>query len=200
MATPPQPYPPQYGPNAAQPTGPSPYQQYPQQPGPYAAPYGVPQPGPYAASHGVPHPAPYAAPGPYPAPQPGQAANCSVCGGFPAAHVTIRGHQGLLFVMRFLHRKGFFCRTCGTALRRAMTGRTLWQGWWSPLSLFFVTPFTLVWNLIVRAKLNKLQPPVPGTHGRQLDPGQPMLRRAEALGLLVPVLWLVFMAIQYARR
>jgi hypothetical protein len=205
MAMPPQQYPPQYGPNA-QSGGPGPYQQqHPQQFAPYAAPHGVPHPGPYDAPGPYaapgPHaaPAPYAAPGPYAAPQSGQMANCLVCGGFPAVNVTIRGHQGVLVLMRFIYKRGFFCRTCGTAVRRDMTGRTLWQGWWSPLSLVIFTPFTLVWNLFMRAKLNKLQPPAPGTHGRQFDPGPPLLRRAQALGLLVPVLWLVFIFIQYAR-
>ncbi|GAA2934891.1 hypothetical protein GCM10020221_33320 [Streptomyces thioluteus] len=147
----------------------------PQQPQP---PYGA---GPYA------QPDPYTQqPGGYAAPQ---GDNCRICGGFPAAHMTIRGHQGFLVLMRFLKQEGAFCRTCGTALRREMTAKTFWQGWWSPFSLVFFTPFTLIWNLVVRAKTNKLPAPAPGTHGPQPDPGAPLLKRPVALALLIPAGW-----------
>ncbi|MFI8940714.1 hypothetical protein [Streptomyces syringium] len=80
-----------------------------------------------------------------------------------------------------------------------MTGKTLLQGWWSPLSLVLLTPFTLLWNLFVRAKINKLPPPVPGQPGMQMNPGVPLRKRPAALMLLVPLGWLVFMAFQIAR-
>ncbi|MEW1655051.1 MULTISPECIES: hypothetical protein [unclassified Streptomyces] len=114
----------------------------------------------------------------------------------PAADITVRGHQGILIVMRFLSMKGPFCRNCGLALCREMTGKTLWQGWWSPFSLFLFTPFTLLWNLVVRVKLSKLQPPIPGQPGPQLDPGTPLYRRPAALGALIPVLWFLFVTYQ----
>ncbi|WP_372407683.1 hypothetical protein [Streptomyces luteireticuli] len=176
--------------------------QQPQQPygtGPYAQ-----QPNPYAQQPGS-YGAPPQQPG-YAAPQPGYAAaphpgmppqdNCRICGGFPAVDVTIRGHQGFLILMRFLKQEGRFCRTCGTALRREMTAKTFWQGWWSPFSLIFFTPFTLIWNLVVRAKLDKLQAPVPGTHGAQPDPGAPLLRRPVALVLLLPLGWWIALLTQ----
>ncbi|WP_199812591.1 hypothetical protein [Streptomyces sp. NRRL S-337] len=112
--------------------------------------------------------------------------------------MTVRGHQGILIMMRFLSLKGPFCRNCGTAVLREMTGKTLWQGWWSPFSLVAFTPFTLISNLTVRAKLNKLPPPVPGQPGQQLDPGVPLRRRPAALGALIPLAWVLFLAIQYA--
>lgn len=203
MATPPpqQPYPPQ-GPYQApqQYQGPNPYQQPHPQPQ-----YGYPQPaaapGP---SYGYPAPAPGPAPvdypaGPYPTAAPpqfaGQQRVCRICGGFPAVEATIRGHQGILVMMRFLHLKGPFCRTCGTAVLRDMTGKTLVQGWWSPLSAPIFTPFTLIWNSVVRAKVKKLPPPAPGQPGPQLDPGAPLLRRPVALGLLVPVGYLIFVVV-----
>ncbi|MFF4740435.1 hypothetical protein ACFY2W_31785 [Streptomyces sp. NPDC001262] len=79
-----------------------------------------------------------------------------------------------------------------------MTGKTLWQGWWSPISLVAITPFTLIWNLTVRAKLNKLPPPVPGQPGPQLDPGVPLRRRPVVLAALIPVVWLLFLVFQIA--
>lgn len=125
--------------------------------------------------------------------------HCRLCGGFPAVEATVRGHQGILIMMRSLSLKGPFCRNCGTAVWRDMTGKTLLQGWWSPLSLVLLTPFTLLWNLFVRAKINKLPPPVPGQPGMQMNPGVPLRKRPAALMLLVPLGWLVFMAFQIAR-
>ncbi|MEU5050066.1 hypothetical protein [Streptomyces sp. NPDC021096] len=128
-----------------------------------------------------------------------QGAYCRLCGGFPAVETTVRGHQGILIMMRFLSLKGPFCRNCGTSVLRDMTGKTLLQGWWSPLSLVILTPLTLLWNVFVRVKLNKLPPPVPGQPGPQLDPGLPLRRRPAVWGALIPVLWLAFMAFQIAR-
>ncbi|MFF5130285.1 hypothetical protein ACFY41_25535 [Streptomyces syringium] len=125
--------------------------------------------------------------------------HCRLCGGFPAVEATVRGHQGILIMMRSLSLKGPFCRNCGTAVWRDMTGKTLLQGWWSPLSLVLLTPFTLLWNLFVRAKINKLPPPVPGQPGMQMNPGVPLRKRPAALMLLVPLGWLLFMAFQIAR-
>ncbi|EME97178.1 hypothetical protein J7W19_10680 [Streptomyces mobaraensis NBRC 13819 = DSM 40847] len=164
-------------------------------PGPYAAPPQQPGPGgPYA---GVPQqPGPYgAAPHQQPHPQPGAHGGCQICGGFPAVQTTIRRHQGLVFLMRFYSQKGRFCRTCGTALLREMTAKTCWQ-WWSPFSLIIFTPLTLLWNLSVHAKLKKLTPPAPGSHGPQPDPGAPLFSRPGAIGLIGPVGWWVVLAAQ----
>ncbi|MBO0657022.1 hypothetical protein J1792_31080 [Streptomyces triculaminicus] len=46
------------------------------------------------------------------------------------------------------------------------------------------------------------QQPGPGFHappGTPLDPGLPMFKRPAALGLLIPVAWVLFMAFQAAR-
>ncbi|MET9418064.1 hypothetical protein ABZY03_28525 [Streptomyces klenkii] len=101
----------------------------------------------------------YAAPGAAPAPV-FAGPSCRMCGGFPAAEATVRQHQGILIMMRFLHVRGPFCRNCGLAVVRDMTGKTLWQGWWSPVSLVIFTPFTLIWNMVVKSKLEKLPPPM----------------------------------------
>ncbi|WP_066935184.1 hypothetical protein [Streptomyces sp. NBRC 110611] len=110
----------------------------------------------------------------------------------PAATVTVRAHQGLLIMMRFQKLEGPFCRTCGTAVFRQMTAATLALGWWSPFSLVFFTPFTLIWNALARTKLNKLTEPAPGQPGQQLDPGTPVLRRAVSYVALLPLAWAIW--------
>lgn len=157
---PPQPGPPGYGPA-----------------GPTAPPPGQPE--------GYAQPAAYGQPGPYGQPAPGGAV-CRFCGGFPAVEATVRGHQGLIVVMRFLKQPGPFCRTCGTAVLRDMSARTLVQGWWGYASSI-ATPITLLMNLAVHGKLRRLPPPVPGAHGPQPDPGPPLTRRPHLLMLLLPV-------------
>ncbi|MBZ4319726.1 hypothetical protein [Streptomyces huiliensis] len=205
---------------------PGPYQAPPAAPqgdphgAPYGNPYGnapqdgnpygnAPQGNPYgtAAPQGHPYGAapqgdPYGAPGPYaaapqPAAQPGAHGSCQICGGFPAAEVTVRRHQGLVLMMRFYSQKGRFCRTCGTSLLRDMTAKTCWQ-WWSPFSLIIFTPLTLLWNLFMHAKLRKLAPPAPGSHGPQADPGVPLFSRPGVIGLIGPVGWYVGLAVQIA--
>ncbi|MEV4612337.1 hypothetical protein AB0K43_06995 [Kitasatospora sp. NPDC049258] len=112
---------------------------------------------------------------------------CRFCGSVPAVEATVRGHQGILMVMRFLKLTGPFCRTCGVAAHRDMTAKSLWQGWWSFFSIL-INPITMLVNLPQRAKINKLPPPIPGAPGRPMDPGKPLFRRIAALGFLVPVL------------
>ncbi|WP_328387002.1 hypothetical protein OHS81_25660 [Streptomyces sp. NBC_00400] len=87
--------------------------------------------------------------------------------------------------MRFLSRKGMFCRSCGLATYREMSAKTLWQGWWSPLSVV-ITPLTLLMNLGPRGRFRKLAAPTGGFRP-SLDPGKSLLRRPEALLFLVPM-------------
>ncbi|MFG2380484.1 hypothetical protein [Streptomyces avermitilis] len=190
---------------------PQPQQQPHLQGNPYAQPqdgtYAQPQANPYAQQGGHPGAPGYGAPGygavpPQAGPQwgapygPGAHLSCKFCGGAPAVDVTFRAHRGLLILMSFQKLSGPMCATCGLGIQRAMTTQTLWQGWWSPFSLFLFTPFTLVWNLIARGKVTKLQPPQPGQHGPQVDPGEPVHRRGLAYVALVPVLWICFMIAQ----
>ncbi|MFD0274956.1 hypothetical protein ACFVHB_13795 [Kitasatospora sp. NPDC127111] len=157
--------------------------------------YGYPAAAPPAAGYGVP---PQAAPPGYGYPQqagyapqaPHGGPVCRFCGGFPAVDTTVRGHQGIIIILRFLKQPGPYCRTCGTAMVRDMSARTLVQGWWSYLGSLF-TLITLLRNLAAHNKIKDLPPPAPGTHGPQLDPGAPLLKRPHALMLLLPVLWIV---------
>ncbi|QKV98048.1 hypothetical protein HUT19_36770 [Streptomyces sp. NA02950] len=114
-----------------------------------------------------------------------------MCGGFPAADVTIRSHQGLLVMMTFRKLEGPFCRICGTSVFRDMMSRTLWQGWWSPFSAALFNPFTIVVDLVARSKINKLPDPGHDPFGARPDVGRPVFQRPASLVVLVPVLWVL---------
>ncbi|MFE9649923.1 hypothetical protein ACFYO0_38600 [Streptomyces sp. NPDC006365] len=88
--------------------------------------------------------------------------------------------------MRFLRRKGAFCRTCGLAVFRQMQADTLLQGWWSPLSAF-ITPITLLMNLGALSTVRRIpQTQVPGWRP-PLDPGKPVIKRPAGLIAAVPL-------------
>jgi hypothetical protein len=110
---------------------------------------------------------------------------CRFCGGYPAADATVRGHQGLLVLMRFLKLDGPFCRFCGIASVRQMTSRSLWQGWWG-LGSSIINPITLLMNIGPMRKFKKLPEPSQGP-GRPMEPGKPLFQRPAILGLLIPV-------------
>lgn len=179
-------YPQQAPPQAPQqPYGQAPYGQAPPAQAPYGqAPYGQ---------------APYAQPGPgYGHPQQqapvgapyGQAFNpngpvCRFCGGFPAANVKFHGHRGMLILMQFLNTPGPFCRTCGTAVMRDMSAKTMVRGWWGYGSWIF-SSIALIRNSIAYNKVKVLPPAMPAPGARQLDPGAELMKRPEAFGLLIP--------------
>ncbi|MBV6698778.1 hypothetical protein KV557_16905 [Kitasatospora aureofaciens] len=103
---------------------------------------------------------------------------------------TVRGHQGIIVIMRFLKQHGPFCRVCGDATVRNMSARTLVQGWWSyPGAVFTIV--TLLLNLGAHNKIKQLPPPAPGTHGPQLDPGVPLSKRPHMFMLLLPAGWII---------
>ncbi|HEX5596292.1 MAG TPA: hypothetical protein VFX61_09790 [Micromonosporaceae bacterium] len=76
---------------------------------------------------------------------------------------------------------------CGIAVCRDLSAKTLWQGWWGPLSLL-ITPVLLVVNLVTRIRLGRLAAPAPGAPGTPAAPGKPLFKRAAVLGLAGPVL------------
>lgn len=117
---------------------------------------------------------------------------CRACGGWPAARVTFRRHQGVLLMMRFHRIDGPFCRNCATVVYREETAGTLWQGWWSPLSLVLFTPGTLISNRVALARTNKLAEPAGGFPAYRARPGKPVLRRASSLAALAPLAWAVW--------
>ncbi|MFD7259984.1 hypothetical protein [Streptomyces sp. NPDC059874] len=170
---------------------PNPYSGAPVLPNPYAGAH--PTQNPYAQPPAPGHPPmpqhqQYAAPYPHPhaqAPAPG----CRNCGAPEAANIAVRAHVGVLIMMRFHTLKGPFCRQCGRSLVRTMTTKTLFQGWWSPLSLVVFTPFTLLWNLIASIKFGKLPPSEPAPGRQPLDEGPPVYARPLAYVAIVPLLW-----------
>lgn len=120
---------------------------------------------------------------------------CRLCGAVPALAATVRGHRGLLLVMQFRSLPGPFCRDCGIAAVRKVSGETLWQGWWGIASLV-VTPVVLLMNLVLRIRLDRLPSPArPYGSPPPIPAGRPLYQRLSALGLLVPIALLGLVAI-----
>ncbi|MTE15776.1 LppU/SCO3897 family protein [Nocardia aurantiaca] len=139
-------------------------------------------------------------PGPNrPAPDPAQFATangvyCLYCGSTPAIDLDFRAHCAVIILMWFRKQPGPYCRPCGLAAFRKMTGDSLIQGWWGPLSFALFNPITVLANLVNRARLAQLPPPIPGAPTLPMDPGTPLFVRPQILGLLVPIVlvgWLV---------
>jgi hypothetical protein len=103
----------------------------------------------------------------------------------------------MLVVMRFLKVRGLFCRTCGIAVHREMTTKTLWQGWWG-IGSFVIAPVTVIFNLVARVRFGRMTPPTNGLRP-PLDPGKPVIRRVGALGVFAPFLIVGALAIGAAR-
>nr|WP_202891273.1 toxin-antitoxin system, toxin component [Kribbella shirazensis] len=174
-------------------------QQYAGQPGQYQQPYTGQQPGPqYPGQQQAPYPGQPGQPGQHgPQDQQGQQGFpqqgfapqgqmvCRFCGGYPAVDATVRGHQGLIILMRFLKLQGPFCRTCGVATVRDMTAKSLWQGWWG-IGSAIVNPITMLMNIGPMQQFKNLPEPAPGP-GRPMNPGKPLFQRPAILGLLLPV-------------
>jgi hypothetical protein len=164
---------------AYQPT-PGPYAQYPHQaPGPY--PHNPQAPGPYPPAPVWPQQ--YGGAG---MPPGGPVAACQVCGATPAAPVTVRGHQGMVVVMRFLRREGMLCRTCALATFRDMQADTMVMGWWGPLSVL-ITPFTLLGNLGALSGIRRIPAPVTAGWRPPMDPGKPVFKRPAGILALIPL-------------
>lgn len=111
---------------------------------------------------------------------------CRFCGAVPAVQATVRGHVGMLIVMRFLKLEGPFCKTCGVAATREMTSKSMWQGWWGVGSMI-VNPITMLVNLATFSKFKHLPEPAPGAPGRPMELGKPLFQRPAVLGLLIPI-------------
>ncbi|MFI5702584.1 hypothetical protein ACIA78_21370 [Streptomyces xanthochromogenes] len=120
-----------------------------------------------------------------------QPVGCRVCNAVPVAGTSIRAHQGFLLFMTFRSVSGPLCRDCGLALVREMTTRTLWQGWWGPLSLIVGAPFALLSNLNAFLKFRKLAQPT-GRLGPHVPEGRSVLRRPAAYVALIPLCWAIW--------
>ena len=118
---------------------------------------------------------------------------CQVCGGTPALAVHLRGHQGMILIMRFLSYRGQFCRDCGTAKFREVQRRTLLVGWWGYISSVANT-VTALYNLTVYSKIRSLGAP----QGRVRPPKTPVdsvfLSPGFAITVALPVLIIAVIA------
>ncbi|WP_406192883.1 hypothetical protein OH807_01745 [Kitasatospora sp. NBC_01560] len=99
---------------------------------------------------------------------------------------TFRGHLGLIVILKYLKRRGPYCRSCGIATHREMTSDSLWQGWWGIPSMI-VNPIVMLINVPQRLKINKLPEPLPGAPRAPMNPGRPVYLRPTILGVLIPV-------------
>jgi hypothetical protein len=192
-------YPPaQYPPAQYQP--PPPPSAYPPPPGyPPAPGYPAPQaPQQYPPQQYAPpqYPPPQYAPQPAPAyPPAAPGLTCRYCGATPALKATARGHRGMVVVMQFRSAPGPFCRDCGTALVRKLASDTMWQGWWGYFS-FLATPVVLVIDFVLFLRLSGLAWPVRAQGSpAPLDKGRPVFLRPGALGLLLPLALVCWLAL-----
>jgi hypothetical protein len=115
---------------------------------------------------------------------------CRHCESVPAANATVHAHRGLLLAFQMHSRKGPFCRDCGIASVRDMSARSLTVGWWSPSSLL-INPVILLMNFRAYLRLRKLAEPADGAR-RPMEAGKPLLERWELMGVLVPILLVIF--------
>lgn len=117
------------------------YQQAGQQQSAYQAPtYTQPQYGAQAAGEQLP------------------ANGCQICGAGPAMKVHLRGHRGMILIMRWLTYRGQYCRDCGTARFREVQSQTLLLGWWGYFS-FVINTYNVFHNANQERQLRKLAAP-----------------------------------------
>jgi hypothetical protein len=106
---------------------------------------------------------------------------------------TVRGHQGMIILMRFLKLRGPFCRTCGIASVRDMTSKSLWQGWWG-VGSSIINPITMLMNIGPMQKFKRLPEPTPGP-GQPMNPGKPLFQRPAILMLLLPIAFVAILIV-----
>lgn len=108
---------------------------------------------------------------------------CMVCGGTPAARITLRSVVAFV-VMGVTHtQRGVYCRDCGLAMFRKRMSATLLTGWWGFLH-FFINIGAIFTNLSARSELMRLAPPTRDPSASFLTPGRPVFLRP---GFLVTV-------------
>ncbi|MER7673303.1 hypothetical protein ABTY61_33250, partial [Kitasatospora sp. NPDC096128] len=95
---------------------------------------------------------------------------------------TIRGHQGFVIVLRYLKRRGPYCRSCGIATHREMVSDSLWQGWWGIPSMI-INPIVMLFNIPQRLKINKLAEPWGGGAPPPPAPAPPGGQRRPRIGV-----------------
>lgn len=114
-------------------------------------------------------------------PQPLGMSSCTVCGSTPATKGTVWLVTGLILWLKWEQDAGPFCRTCGTAVARHYTNRTMLTGWWG-LFAFFASLWAIGANLVAARRFASLPQPLPqsdvaGDANAPLKPGRPLLLR-----------------------
>lgn len=120
-------------------------------------------------------------------PEPKQEPECHVCRAQPVVTTSIRSHTGLILWGRTRTVTEPLCRQCGIALVRVMTTRTLWQGWWAPLSLLVHTPAALAGNARAHQQFKQLPVSAPERWRPSLVLGRRVWLRPQAYAALVPL-------------
>ena|SRR5665213_335280 len=83
---------------------------------------------------------------------------CMVCGGTPAARITLRSVVAFVVMGVTSSQHGVFCRDCGLAAFRKRMNQTLLTGWWGVVH-FFINLGVILGNLSARSRLMRLGPP-----------------------------------------
>jgi hypothetical protein len=140
---------------------------------------------------------------------------CRVCGWGPSAPARFKGFSRLYFRPRLGIQEGSFCRDCGIALFRTLTGRAI-SVFWYPYA-FPVVPFLVIGNLMQRRRVARLAPPqqlaeaptavarlLARNAGKDLPPrdrplpvGKPLYARRDIAGLLAPILLAVIVVVLF---
>ena len=79
---------------------------------------------------------------------------CQVCGGSPAAQITLRRGVGMVVVARTYTSDAMLCDKCASVATTEYQSKTAVQGWTSPRSAL-ANPFYLASNAVNRAKHKK---------------------------------------------
>lgn len=109
---------------------------------------------------------------------------CRHCLRSPALDVAPRVTVGIVIAHASEEARGPFCAVCGVSRARALSNRTLWLGWWSPLSPF-ASVRTLWRNWRIIRRLRRLSRPPHGPlprYAEQPHPeGRPVVLRSGML-------------------
>jgi hypothetical protein len=116
---------------------------------------------------------------------PMHAAGCQQCGAVPTAMVSGYEVTGFLIITSSRKVVEAFCRDCGQSVLRRLSATTMVGAWWG-FPCGAVGAVFLFMNVFELSRLGRLEAPRGGDPTRRLDPGPALLRRPQAVGLVVP--------------
>ncbi|MET8086470.1 hypothetical protein [Micromonospora sp. NPDC005237] len=134
------------------------------------------------------------APVPPPALRPPTDGECQFCGSHPAAHVSFQSMTSIVILYVVSSQRGWMCRSCGLAMFRHHTNKTLLAGWWG-IGVVGMPILLGIDRLRLRRILRLAPPqPTPGVAASlpaPLDPGKPLIQRPGAIVSLILLTLLV---------